>query len=345
MAGADPLGADEFARRLPALNAAADRAGLVTAFRDLLPTPDALAGLAPHECLAAMRDLGMLLGSLKRHGVEPADAVPEAVPVLCELGARTDMVPRDTVQHYGPWNPADHRCRAYVGSSQEDAMQASMRLVHPHMRRALDLCDVLAGTEPRDPAFPAALGELTERTEVMTEAMDLVSGAVTPSYFAHIMRPYYEEVTIAGDVLLGPAAAQVPLWLVDLAVWASDRSEPDYQQFLAESVRYSLPKWRAYHTAWLSRESVVTRVVSALREAEDSPALTESATLLADLLRTITVFRGRHLSMARRSYRIEVRLYDLGSGGGNVPLLGQILDLTRQAASLVRARGAANAAR
>ena len=47
------------------------------------------------------------------------------------------------------------------------------------------------------------------------------------------------------------------------------------------------------------------------------------------------MFRGKHLTIARRAYREEIRLYPVGSGGGSVELLTRILDLTRAAAAQV----------
>jgi hypothetical protein len=60
---------------------------------------------------------------------------------------------------------------------------------------------------------------------------------------------------------------------------------------------------------------------------------------VARLLRVIVVFRGRHLTVARRAYHADVRLYDHGSGGASTDLLRQISDLTREAAYQVQAQG------
>jgi len=42
-------------------------------------------------------------------------------------------------------------------------------------------------------------------------------------------------------------------------------------------------------------------------------------------LRTLGVFRGRHLSMARKAFHEEVRRCPVGSGGAGIGLLAQIL--------------------
>ncbi|MFJ8696343.1 hypothetical protein [Streptomyces roseolilacinus] len=92
---ADPLGADALLAAVPGTNDDADTAALAVALRVLVPDPDRVADRNVVERLAAMRDLGLLLGPPKRPGVQPVAAVPEVLSVLREPGRRTDLVPRD----------------------------------------------------------------------------------------------------------------------------------------------------------------------------------------------------------------------------------------------------------
>ncbi|RLV09858.1 monodechloroaminopyrrolnitrin synthase PrnB [Streptomyces griseocarneus] len=337
----DPLLADEPLGRLPELNSRAAVAELTAMLRALTPGLDAVALYSTDECLAVLRDLGMLLGSLKRHDTEPAVVVPEVVPVLQELGRRTGMIPRDTVHHYTTWNPTGERQRTYTGDPQEYVLQESVRMVFPQLRQGLELCDMLSRTDPAEQKFAVVLDELTDLMGAMVESIDMVVKEVSPAFFARDLRPYYENVTVGGETYLGPAAAQVPLWLIDLSVWASDHSRPEYQEFLAHSIPYSLPRWRELYDSWLHSPSIVTRIVAAFgadpAETERSePHLMESAEALLRLLRVIMVFRGRHLGIARKAYQEDLRLFPVGSGGASVELLKQILDLTRDNANLTR---------
>jgi monodechloroaminopyrrolnitrin synthase len=338
----DPLGADEKMARLPEMNAAADIAALVDTIRSLLPNAEELARYDMDDCLAAMRDLGMFLGSVKRHGEEPLPLVPNATPVLLELGERTGLIPRDIVHHYCTWNPADHRRRMYNGDEQEHHLQNAVRLVFPHLRAALELCHLLHDVEPTDTKFAVLLDALDREVAPMVEAIDLVVREVSPRYFARDLRPYFEEITVAGKAYLGPAAAQVPLWLVDEALWASDRGEPAYLEFLHDSVPYSLPRWRELHDSWVGTTSLVTRLFEAYgddpaRMDQLAPALRASARSMTRVLRTTLVFRGRHLGIAKQAYQEDLRLYPVGSGGASVDLLREIVDLTRENVNLTRA--------
>ncbi|MEU9010575.1 monodechloroaminopyrrolnitrin synthase PrnB family protein [Streptomyces sp. NPDC048479] len=336
---ADPLGADALLAALPTMNAAADVPALTVALRTLVPDPDRVAALGVTDALAAMRDLGILLGSLKRHGTEPVAAVPEVLPVLEELGRRTDMVPRDTVHHYTTWNPLGPRQRMYTGDRMEGNLQDAVRMVFPSLVAALDTCAELARLEPYEPGFALALDRMAQHVQSMVDSIDFTVANVSPVFFAQKMRSYFEEIDVAGHEYLGPAAAQVPLWLVDLTLWQCDRSNPAYDEFLRESVQYSLPSWRDHYARHQGGTSAVSKLSAAISwEAVDRlpPQLAASAVSLTRVLRILKTFRARHMTVARKAYSDEVRLYEMGSGGAPIALLRSVLDLTRDNETLVR---------
>ncbi|WP_246150622.1 monodechloroaminopyrrolnitrin synthase PrnB family protein [Streptomyces qinzhouensis] len=337
---ADPLGADAPLARLPAMNAAADVPALAAVLRALLPEPEDVARYDVPRALAAMRDLGMLLGSLKRHGAEPVTAVPYALPVLERLGRITDMVPRDTVHHYTTWNPPGERLRTYTGLTAEARLQDAVRMVIPGLVTALDHCAELAGLEPYDPGFATALDRTADALGAMVDSIDFTIAHVPPVVFATDIRPYFEEIDVDGVDYLGPAAAQVPLWLVDLTLWQSDRGDRPYERFLAESVRYTLPGWRAHYTAHRGGTSAVSKFSAAVswETAGGRPPahLVRSGYSLVRVLRILKAFRARHITVARKAYAEEVRLYEQGSGGAPIELLRAVLDLTRDNETFVR---------
>ncbi|MFF1508843.1 monodechloroaminopyrrolnitrin synthase PrnB family protein [Streptomyces sp. NPDC058326] len=336
---ADPLGADAVLAAVPAMNADGDVAALTVALRALVPDLDRAAEWCVGGALAAMRDLGILLGSLKRHGVQPLTAVPEALPVLELLGRRTDMVPRDTVHHYTTWNPVGARRRSYTGHPTEAVLQEAVRMVFPGLVAALDDCGRVARLEPYDPGFAAALDRVARHVAAIVDSIDLTVARVSPEYFAVTLRPYFEEIEVGGRDYLGPAAAQVPLWLVDLTLWQCDRPDPAYDAFLDESVPYALPAWRAFHDRHRGGVSAVSKLSAAVSwEGADRlpPSLTASAEALGRVLRLLKTFRARHLGIARKAYSEDVRLYEEGSGGAPVALLRSILDLTRENETMVR---------
>lgn len=336
----DPLDADAKLARLPDINRSGDTAELVQLLQYLAERIDNIAITAPEVAFAAMRDVGIVLGSLKRHRIEPVQVVPEIEQPLLQLGAATNMVPRDTVHHYTSWNPAGIRRRMYTGDDQERCLQDAVVQVFPGLSASLSISDVLSAMPIRDVRFGPTVNMLCEASRSMIEAIDAVTARVSPVFFAQILRPYFEDITVGGVNYLGPAAAQAPLWLIDLCVWAADRNQPAYHHFLLESVQYSLPPWREFFCRHASRSSLVTRISDALDAAAGEPEanLLQGAQSLANLLHLLKVFRGRHIGIARRAYADDVSLYDQGSGGAPVALLKTILDLTRENEKLMRVR-------
>lgn len=341
----DPLNADLRLSSLPAMNAAKDTDGLVRLLQYLVQQTRESHIDTSEKAFAAMRDIGIVLGSLKRHGVEPVQAVPEVEQPLVDLGAATNMIPRDTVHHYTSWNPVGARRRSYTGEPQEIWLQDAVVRVFPSLSASLAISDVLSTMSPHDVRFAPTVGMLHESGRTMVDAIDSVTERVSPVFFAQVLRPYFEDVVVRGERYLGPAAAQAPLWLVDLCVWASDRNQADYKTFLVESVHYSLPSWRAFYQRHCHDVSLVTKVTEALDACTGEPDgnLVRSATSLTELMTLLKVFRGRHIGIARKAYAEEVALYAHGSGGAPVALLRKILDLTRENEHLMRER--ANGAR
>ncbi|MEI3854972.1 MULTISPECIES: monodechloroaminopyrrolnitrin synthase PrnB family protein [unclassified Ensifer] len=336
----DPLQADEFLRTVPGANHERDIPHLISLLDRLRASAETINFETPEFGHAAMRDIGIVLASLKRHGIEPIPAVPGIEPILLKIGELTDMVPRDTVHHYTSWNPDGARRRTYTSDPQERILQEAVVDVFPHLSASLTLSEELSAMNPDDARFAPLVNALSHEASAMVSSIDAVVKQVSPVFFAQTLRPYFEEITVAGEQYLGPAAAQVPLWLIDLCLWASDRNSPEYEAFLVESVKYSLPPWRAFFHRHRNSPSLVTKLSTLLEDrhgAVDENVM-RSAESVAFLLRTLKVFRGRHLGIARAAYSDDIRLYDKGSGGAPVALLKAIIDLTVENERLVLVR-------
>jgi monodechloroaminopyrrolnitrin synthase len=327
----DPLNADEVCAQLPVMNRRGEVPELAAALRWIMPTDIEVSAFTAMECLAAMRDIGMFLGSIKRHGVQPLDAVPEIEETLLTLARRTGLVPRDTLHHYTCWNPHGVRRRMYTGDPQETHLIGAVGTAMPRLSRAITACERVMVLEPGDPDCAARLDEVAGQLHAMVDAIDRVMAHVTPAFFARGLRPYFEEITVAGRSYLGPAAANMPIALIDLALWASDHGDDSYTAFHRDTVDYSPPHWRRLYRVWSHRPSLAHTIATSLAADPDTtdPTVHASGVALCGVLRVLTVFRGKHLRIARRAYHEEVRLYPVGSGGGSVELLARILELTR----------------
>ena len=322
------------------MNASADTTALVSALRALLPGEREIAAFEEPECLAAMRDLGLFLGSIRRHGAEPVRALPAVQWPLLLLGRRTDMVPRDTVYHYGLWNPLGARQRMYTGDPGEDVLIHAVRISAPSLESCLSALERALDVPPDDPALADLCARSAGHLESLVDSVDFVREALPPLFFARVLRPYFQEIAVDGLVYLGPAAAHLPLYLVDHLLWSSDRRDPDHYSFQHETARHAPPAARALFDRREGRPSLSGRVIEALRACGEraSGALQASAEGICRLFHLLITFRGRHLVLARREYAEEVRLFPAGSGGGTVELLERILLLTRTCAALAHQR-------
>ncbi|MFD8011492.1 monodechloroaminopyrrolnitrin synthase PrnB family protein [Streptomyces sp. NPDC058955] len=340
----DPLGLDVDLRRLPKLNEAADVDALARVLGEALPTEERVAAFTLPECLAAMRDLGMYLGSLKRHGVVAFDVLPEATGPFALLGRRTRLIPRDTVYHYTCWNPPGERERLYTGHPMERGLIDAVRTCVPELARGLEAGRSLCATDPRSAGHAEDWASLVACVAAVDRTMRSVLQGVSPEFFARELRPYFEDVAVAGRPYMGPAAAHIPLFLVDVLLWASDRGGEEYRAFCDEIASHTLPDWRERYAEWSALPSLASRYVAALGDSlspDEARHVQAGARALREALRTLASFRGKHLVMARRAYQEELRLYALGSGGGSTELLVEILALTRANHAAIGATAAA----
>ncbi|MET8509119.1 monodechloroaminopyrrolnitrin synthase PrnB family protein [Streptomyces sp. NPDC004787] len=335
----DPLILDHQLSKIPSINRSGDVAYLLSILRDALPESAAVASMATAESVAAMRDIGMFIGSIRRHGVSPLEEIPQLVPVLDILGKQTNMIPRDTVYHYTMWNPEGSRERLYTGDAMEQALISAVRSCLPNLAKSIEIISRIAGLEPYEKPLADSLKELTPLLGSVDAAMAGVMSDVSPVFFARTLRPYFEDLAIDGTIFMGPAAAHIPISLIDLALWASDCEGSDsYRAFCREVAQHTLPQWRTLYAEWGNGKSIATRISEALSASKGNPekSLMESAVALSQSLRALARFRGKHLVIARRAYDEDVRIYSLGSGGASINLLEEISSLTRANAASLR---------
>lgn len=329
----DPLRLDADLRQLPKMNEAADVDALARVLGEALPTERRITDFTLPECLAAMRDLGMCLGSLKRHGVLAFDVVAGATGTFELLGRRTRLVPRDTVYHYTCWNPRGERERLYTGDPMERALIDAVRTCVPELARAIEIGGSLDRADPRSAGRPGDWASFVACVTTVDTVMRTVLANVSHEFFGLRLRPYFEDVSLGGRTYMGPAAAHVPLFLIDLLLWASDGGGEEYLAFCDELAPHTLPGWRDRYAEWRARPSLATRFAAALDEPltpDETLHVRAGTRALGEALRVLTAFRGKHLVMARRAYHEDVRLYEHGSGGGSTELLDEILTLTRR---------------
>lgn len=328
---ADPLGLDAVLRRLPEVNRAGDVDTLAGWLAGVAERGD--PGFPVEEATAALRDAGMLLASLRRAGVDPLSVVPSVEPALLGWAARTGMVPRDTVVHYGLWNPVGERERRFTDDGpQEGALIQSVRVSCRLLPLAGAALDVAWRHGETTPSGLAALAVMRAAVRCFGAEFTRVRGIVHPHFFMDELRPYFEPVVIAGTAYHGPAAAFIPMYLVDGLLWGGGETLSTLHH---EALTYGRPEWRHARERIADRQPVATRLAE--RVAQATPELTAALELADDAMHALMRFRGQHVTTARQAYGSPGARYRHGSGGFDPAALKRAADEERQAATAVHA--------
>ncbi|MTI19713.1 DUF1864 family protein [Fulvivirga sp. RKSG066] len=326
IASLDPLGMDEALQKLPSLNANGEIGEMVRDLYKHLPFPVRLERFSYQECLAAMRDIGLYLGSIKKHGKEPLEEVPELDYVLGVLSEKTDLPPRDTLLHYSLWNPEGERMRTYTHYEDERELIRSVKVAMTPLFRAIyqliDLywCDV----ESEDFSI------IAERTKAdfryVIDGVVIAKKNVSPALFARELRLYFDPIEIYKEQVIGPGAVEMPLFVYDYILWGSDVRSEVYQQFSRTYVPFTLPWLRDVYFNFMNKPSLVTKVSRMLASNPENETIVKSAKSLLELCKLEKSFRMPHKKMAEESYLHEPeKTREKGSGGYSTSILGEVL--------------------
>ncbi|MHC5174834.1 monodechloroaminopyrrolnitrin synthase PrnB family protein [Serratia rhizosphaerae] len=339
VAACDPLQAGSLVLQLPELNRNQDVPGIVGLLRDLLPVRGVPSGWGFTEAAAAMRDIGFFLGSLKRHGHEPADVVPGLEPLLIDLARITDLPPRETLLHVTVWNPAEADAqRSYTGLSDEMHLLESVRISMAALEAAIAVTVELSDVPLRSPAFAQECDELAAYLQKMVESIVYAYRFISPQVFYDELRPFYEPIQVGGQSYLGPGAVEMPLFVLEHVLWGSQSDHPAYLEFKETYLPYVLPAYRAVYARFAGKPALVDRAIGEAQAAATQDEHVRAG--LAALNRVFVIllrFRAPHHQLAERVYEAGRSGPAVGSGGYAPSMLGDLLTLTLAARTRIRA--------
>lgn len=338
IAAANPLDAHEKMKRLAACNDDKKVGEIKTLFRQLLPSLETVKALDFYDKMAVMRDLGMFLGSLKRHNVEPLRSVPEAEAVLLQIANDTDMPPRDTLLHYSIWNPADEHVRTFTTSFREVEVIKSLQLCIPPLENALQNLEHLYQADVETEEFGKFCEIVVNEMEFLIDAIVSVYRKVPPLYFLEDLRPYYEPVMVAGKSYSGPGAVEIPLFLVDQVLWASNNNRVEYLDMKERGLGNVLPHWRAMYFNLKGQPSLSDKLIEKFQNTDYNTGLQDSKAaiakknlLLVDKIYTQLIsFRLPHLKIADISYGKPNPQFGKDQQGYGKSILAIILEMMKE---------------
>jgi hypothetical protein len=338
IASLDPLDASDIMKQVPAMNEAKDVSALAGAVRELLPALERVCQMENFEAAAAsMRDIGIFLGSLKRHGVEPVDVVPALEPFLERLGVITQLPPRDTLLHYSVWNPSDERQRTYTREPSEVHLIESVRMSLPGIETSIERLGKLYDIVITSPDFIPLARQIAQDLEKLADAIIYAHKGVSHIIFAQILRPYYDPIKVGGKEYLGPGAVEMPLFIFDHVFWGSKTESPTYNKYKESLIPYVLPSLRPYYYEFKGKNSLTDKVIEDTTYVDTTEELIiNGSQAMHDIFNVLIRFRAPHLKVAARSYSSDAgNQKTKGSGGYASDMLAELINLTRDAKKLL----------
>lgn len=341
----DPLQATHRLEALPMMNARGDVAAVVGLLRDLVGTGLRVDRLSVFECCAAMRDIGICLGSIKRFGLEPQEAVAGLAPVLLQLGRRSDLPPRDNVLHYTVWNPSGAAQRRYTRLAAERCLVDSVRQALPDLQAAIGPLLGLRDLSVRSRAFGLCCDEVLDRLQRLIQAIVYARKTVSPIVFARDLRPYFEPIRVGAQAFKGPGAVEMPLFLLDHLLWSANCTCPEVVEFKETYLPDQRHCFREIYHQVKGDGAVLDRLVAELGEqtgarleismkAAEIPVVAANLGKLRRLFSSLLSFRAPHLRMAEVAYGAQSGTdFDKGSGGFPPSVLAILIEETRAARS------------
>ena len=341
----DPLKFDEKIQLLHMLNQSGDTKEIIQLLYRLLPVPDALDTYSYDESIAAMRDLGIFIGILKRNGIEPVEVVPELEYVLLVLMVKTDLPPRDTLLHYTVWNPEGSRMRTYTGLPDEKCLIESVKMALPDLMESIVQLEGLHSGDLQGPAFEMGCLHLREKMEAMVRGVVHAKRNVNPAVFANELRFYYDPIKVDYNKdYIGPGAVEMPMFVFDHLLWSCDCEDPLYTSFKEGYLPYNLHFIREIYWRAKPQSSLLSRVEQNLKE-KPSAENYRAAQAVLELCSVLKSFRMPHKRMAEDAYAHNGndQQREKGSGGYATSILDHIIRLqnekiTSLQSTLIRAR-------
>jgi len=328
----DPLTFDDKIQILHVLNTSGETSEIIQLLYRLLPVPDALDKFTYEESIAAMRDLGIFIGILKKHGIEPVEVIPELEYVLLVLMVKTDLPPRDTLLHYTVWNPEGRRMRTYTGFPDERSLIESVKIAMPPLIESIiQLRDLLRRRIFHDEEFKFACAEIQGRMEGMVKGVVHAKRNVSPAVFANELRFYYDPIKIDYNKdYIGPGAVEMPMFVFDHLLWSCDCTDPVYNKFKEGYLPYNLRFIREIYDEFRSKPSLVTQVLATLKQKPGVEQVKAAQSVL-NLCTVLKSFRMPHKKLAESAYaQSDDHHRTKGSGGYATNILDHILRLQNE---------------
>lgn len=340
IASLDPLGVDDLLAHVPRMNIESDTRALTHTLLRIVHAVSDGRSFDYYTANAAMRDVGILLGSVKRHGIEPEQIVSDLGGKLNTLAAHTRLPPRDTLLHYTVWNPTGARRRTYTGTQDELHLINSVVTAMEPLVHAIGRLKALHAVSVHSQDFQSLCAEARAHFQYVIDGMVMARRHVSPAFFAKELRLYFDPIVLGGKEYLGPGAVEMPMFVFDQLLWSADCGDPGYHAFKNAYLPYVHPRMRDIYVEFEGRNSLLSKCMSEILHGSGSfdPVAYESLQALRLCFQQLKSFRTPHRKVAEEAYdhggspaaasELGKEVRHTGSGGYAPAILSHILDLT-----------------
>ncbi len=285
--------------------------------------PQHLSQITAH---AMTRDLCFLASSLVRHGAS-LDEIPGLESFLISISKVTQEIPRDNVYSYTIRNPAGKRRRSFTGMDEELLFIELLSTSIEDLLKLLCLFPVAEAFDPESQECADALLRCAGCLQILTSSVVTVKRKISPETFSYLLRPYFEPLKIGGRLWAGHSAAQLPLLLIDWAMWGVDCPDADYHNYFEHNMEYSPVVIRDYRRQQRLTESYVSVTERALKGK--CPCRVEAVAIaLLEILRVLVKFRYPHIKVAEENFSLRDQ-NSKGSGGYDMEILHRLAEHTQ----------------
>lgn len=292
---------------------------------------DTVIKMAEVPAMAAARDLNMVASALTKFGI-PMHVVPQLESLLVLLSDKTREVPTDTVFGYGSRNPKGERRRSFTRTSEEDVFIDSFTEGMNSLIVTLAALETVQTMSLENGRYSLLVKEAVFGFQKMSESILNVRKHITPDFFTHKLRPFFEPKTVHGKTYFAAGGAQMPVTVVDLILWGVEDSDRVYVGYRSENLRY-LPRFYQAEVESIFQFPSIQQAVS-LEMGHDIPKnakenVRASLAALKEFADQIIRFRAPHLGVAKANMKIR-SAGSVGSGGYDIFILQHLIDRTKK---------------
>ncbi|MHC0449371.1 MAG: monodechloroaminopyrrolnitrin synthase PrnB family protein [Candidatus Lariskella arthropodorum] len=255
----DPLYFDELVSLIHDSNAQKNSSELIRILKTLAERA-AIRDFNYYEKIAAIRDIGILLGSLIRLDIQPCDILPGLPDVLMKFAKDTDFPPRDTILHYTIFNPQNARIRSYTGLSDELLFIQNIRSGVFDVITAMHELVILYTISPLDEEFTlCAENILAKLTVSLYKCLALAAQVASSEVAANKLMYFYQELTIDNQKYFWVNFIQACICIFDHILWSCSIAEELPIQEQKIDLLYMFPELRQIYKRFIDMPDLITK--------------------------------------------------------------------------------------